>query len=153
MILHFAYGSNMSRAIMRRHAPAAQSVGVAELAGCRFVITADGYASVKRVRGHTVHGVLWRLSPRDRVALDTWENTAGGLYRSMILPVRSGGRRVPALVYIARPSGEGRPKPGYMELVIAAAKEWEFPVEYIRSLQRWLPARSPAVGANAGEFG
>ena len=46
MTLHFAYGANMNRAIMRRHARDAEPLGAAELAGHRFVITGDGYASV-----------------------------------------------------------------------------------------------------------
>jgi hypothetical protein len=141
MTLHFSYGANMSRAVMRRYAPGARAIGVAELAGHRFVITADGYGSVDAARGETVHGVLWRITPRDRVSLDAWENIDGGLYRAEMLPVRNEGRRVSALVYLARPKGEGRPKPGYIELVIAAAREWDLPQDYIRSLERFVPAR------------
>ena len=70
MILHFAYGSNMHRAVMRRHAPSAEPLGIAMLSDHRFVITGDGYASVGRTTARTVHGVLWRLTPRDRVTLD-----------------------------------------------------------------------------------
>ena len=151
MTLHFAYGANMSRAVMRRYAPGAHALGVAELLGYRFVITADGYASVKPARAVTVHGVLWRLTPRDRVLLDAWENVAAGLYRAETRPVRNAGRLVPALVYVARPGGEGRPKPGYMELVTAAAREWEMPADYIDSLQRWSAARS--VGSDARKIG
>lgn len=141
MTLHFAYGANMSRAVMRKHAPGTRALGVADLTGHRLVITADGYASVEPEPARSVHGVLWRLTPRDRVKLDAWENADAGLYRAEILAVRSAGRRVPALVYIARPGGEGRPKPGYIELVIAAAREWDLPEDYIRSLERYLPAR------------
>jgi AIG2 family protein len=145
--LHFAYGSNMHRAIMRRHAPSASPIGVAELADHRFIITADGYASVERALGRTVHGVLWRITPRDRVTLDGWENVAGKLYRAEKMPVRHVGRLHRALIYIARPSrGEGRPKAGYMELVVAAAREWEFPSRYIANLERWLPAGVAASG-------
>jgi len=43
---HFAYGSNMSRAVMRRHAAGAEPVGVATLANYRFLITTHGHASV-----------------------------------------------------------------------------------------------------------
>jgi hypothetical protein len=146
MTLHFSYGANMSRAVMRRYAPEARPLGVAELAGHRFVITADGYGSVEPSRGEVVHGVLWRITPRDRVSLDTWENVGGGLYRAEMLPVRSEGRRMPALVYLARPSGEGRPKPGYIELVIAAAREWDLPQAYIQSLKRFVPARPLGAG-------
>jgi Gamma-glutamyl cyclotransferase, AIG2-like len=152
-MLHFSYGSNMHRAVMRRHAPNAEALGVASLADYRFVITADGYASVEPARTHTVHGVLWRLTPRDRVSLDAWENIAGGLYSAKILPVLSGGRRVPALIYLARPRDVGRPRAGYMELVLAAARAWNLPGDYIVSLQRWLPAQPlGAGGRNLKEF-
>ena len=110
--LHFAYGANMSRAVMRKYAPGARALGVAELADHRFVITADGYASVEPSRALTVHGVLWRITPRDRVLLDAWENVGGGLYRAETLPVRGAGGRMAALVYFARLGAEGRPKPG-----------------------------------------
>ena len=154
MTLHFAYGANMSRAVMRRYAPGARALGVAALFDHRFVITADGYGSVVPARAASVHGVLWRLTPRDRVALDGWENVGGGLYRAHTLPVKYAGRRMPALVYVARPGAEGRPKPGYIELVIAAARDWELPADYIKSLQGWSAARRPGAGARKiGEFG
>ena len=149
--LHFAYGANMHRAVMRRHAPSAEPLGVAELANHRFVITADGYASVERAIAQTVHGVLWRITPRDRVTLDGWENVAGKLYRTVMIPVRHDGRLHRALVYIGRPNGEGRPKAGYMELVAAAAREWKFPKAYIEGLERWLPA-VPAGARKLGDI-
>jgi len=145
-MLHFAYGSNMHRAVMRRHAPAAEPLGVATLANYRFVVTADGYASVEPMRAQTVYGVLWRLTPRDRVTLDAWENITSGLYRAEMLPVLRIGRRHRVLVYLARPHREGVPKAGYMELVIAAARAWDFPPRYIAALQEWLPERPSAVG-------
>ena len=149
MTLHFAYGANMSRAVMRRYAPGAEALGAAELAGHRFVITADGYASVEPARASSVHGVLWRITPRDRVSLDAWENIEGGLYRAETLAVKCAGRRIAALVYRARPSREGRPKPGYIELVVAAAREWNLPDDYIGALQVW----SPRPGADARKIG
>jgi hypothetical protein len=145
-VLHFAYGSNMDRSIMRKHAPCAEPIGVASLAGHRFIITADGYASIEPARECGVHGVLWRLTPRDRVTLDAWENVAAGQYRATTLTVSCGGRRRPALVYMARPRRTGWPKNGYMELVLAAARAWQLPSAYIASLQRWLPAQARAGG-------
>ena len=136
-MLHFAYGSNMSRAVMRAHAPDAVPLGAAMLANHRFVITADGYASVEPRRGAAVHGVLWRLTPRDRARLDAWENIAAGYYRAETLPVQYAGRRRKALVYIARPRRAGRPRAGYMEIVIAAAREWGLPDRYVASLSHW----------------
>jgi gamma-glutamylcyclotransferase (GGCT)/AIG2-like uncharacterized protein YtfP len=145
-MLHFAYGSNMYHALMRKHAPAASPLGVAKLANYRFVITADGYASVDPARARTVHGVLWRLTPRDRVTLDLWENIASGLYRAEILPVQFAGGHRSALVYVARRRPVGRPKPGYMEIVVKAARASDLPAAYIASLERWLPTRRGAAG-------
>jgi len=152
-MLHFAYGSNMHRAVMRRHAPYAEPVGVATLADYRFVITADGYASVEPARTHKVYGVLWRLTPRARVSLDAWESTSSGQYTTANLPVHQSGRLRPALVYLARPRGPGRPRAGYMELVLDAARSWNLPDDYIASLQSWLPAQPlGAGGRNLKEF-
>jgi len=90
VITHFAYGSNMSRAVMRKHAPGAKALGVAVLGNHRFLVTTDGYASVEGKRGAKVYGVLWRLTPRDYVTLAAWENIAAGLYRTAMLPVQLG---------------------------------------------------------------
>ncbi len=141
-MLHFAYGSNMDRAVMRRHAPWATPLGVASLKDHCFMITADGYASVEPAPAVTVHGVLWHITPRDRITLDLWENVAGGQYRAKIQPVSWIGRRRQALIYVARPRPPGRAKAGYMELVVAAARAWNLPFAYVASLQRFLPAQT-----------
>jgi AIG2-like family len=142
VMLHFAYGSNMSRAVMRKHAPGAEPVGVAALTNYRFLIIAQGYASVAPLRARTVYGVVWRLTPRDCVTLAAWENIASGLYRAETLPVRQEGRRRMALVYRARSRQEAAPRAGYMEVVIAAALEWQLPDVYINELRGWLQRRS-----------
>ncbi len=169
-MLHFAYGSNMDRAVMRRHAPAAIALGVASLSNHRFVITRDGYASVVPARAETVHGVLWRLTPRDRVTLDLWENVSSGQYRAALLQVKQpDGFRAVSLVYLGRSHlgrsylgrsylghsrAAGRPKAGYMELVLAAARAWRLPEAHIAALQRWLPAQPRGAGSrNLKEFG
>jgi len=139
MTFHFAYGSNMSRALMRPRCPSAQAIGLAELTGYRFIISADGYASVLRSPGARVHGLLWRLGPRDIAALHAYESLASGLYRAETLAVRIGSRRVPALVYVGRSRMPGPPRPGYLELVLAAAEELALPAAYRRELARLMP--------------
>jgi cation transport regulator ChaC len=141
VILNFAYGSNMSRPDMRARCPGAIPLGTATLAGWRFVINPDGYGSIAPRPGGIVHGVLWELAARDLAALNAYENVAGGLYLRRILPVVREGVRTPALVYIARRQGEGTPRPGYIAIVVAAARDWGLPEPYIRSLMRWSPSR------------
>ena len=46
MTLHFAYGSNMSRALMAARCRGAEAVGIAVLAGWRFVINPEGFGSI-----------------------------------------------------------------------------------------------------------
>lgn len=100
-----------------------------------------------------MRGVLWRISPRDRVLLDAWENVAGGRYSCETFAVRWDGRRIPALVYVARPSGKGPPRPGYLELVLAAAQEWDLPASYIAVLERRATAGARWSGARKiGDF-
>src|SRR5262245_59528648 len=113
MTLYFAYGSNMSRAPMRARCPAAREVGIATLAGHRLIVTSDGYASVVPEPGGTVHGLVWRLGPRDIAALDAYESLDTGLYRVATLPVRLATRQVSAMVYLARSTTPGLPRPGY----------------------------------------
>ena len=152
-MLHFAYGSNMHRVVMRKRAREAVALGVACLKDYRFLITADGYASVAPHPRGCVHGLLWRLTARDRVTLDLWENIAAGLYRAEMLPVIVAGKRRRALVYVARAGPRGVPRPGYMEIVMAAAREWGLPADYVSSLQHWLPKQSLAAGHRSlGEF-
>jgi hypothetical protein len=90
--------------------------------------------------------MLWRLTARDRVTLDLWENIAAGLYRPEMLPVNAAGKRRRALVYIARARPRGVARPGYMEIVLRAARECGLPADYVTSLQRWLPKQSRAAG-------
>ena len=154
MTLHFAYGTNMSRALMGSRCPTARALGPAMLEGYRFIITRDGYASVIPASGATVHGVLWRLKPRDLAALNAYESLATGLYRRRMLPVRCGGTRTPALVYIGRGRTRGRPRPGHLSVIIAAARGWQLPDAYVRSIEQWSPSGWRGVReADTGEIG
>lgn len=125
---------------MARRCPGATVLGRAVLKGYSFLITTDGYASVRPAPGGVVHGIVWRLTPRDLAALSIYESLASGLYGEAIMPVQSGGRSVKALVYLGRSRSAGKPKPGYMESIVAAACDWQLPPDYVRRLSRWVPA-------------
>jgi AIG2-like family len=154
MSLYFAYGSNMSRALMRRHCPQARPIGAAMLDDHRFIVMIDGYASIVAQAGARVHGVLWRLTPTDSAGLDAYERVEAGLYRRCILPIRCAGRRSSALVYVGHSRRHGPPKPGYLELVIAAAQDWGLPRPYVETLAGWAPAGSGAMRRMPlGKFG
>jgi len=153
MTLYFAYGSNMDRAAMRRRCPGARALGPATLQGPRFFVGIDGWGSVKPERGDSVHGVLWRLTPRDLAALHAYELLHQGLYDVRHLPVRLGAQRRTAMIYLLRRRKSGRPKPGYIEMIAAAARAWNLPEPYIRSVERWSSSRwTGARIIDAGEL-
>jgi cation transport regulator ChaC len=151
MTLHFAYGSNMDRAGMARRCRNATFLGRAILGDHRFLITTDGYASVQRAPGEEVHGVLWRLTPRDLAALNVYEGLDSGLYSRAMMPVRSDERLVSALVYIGHSRSPGKPKPGYMEAVVDAARAVNLPFAYLQQLLRWSPSWHGARQTETGD--
>ncbi|MFZ4531836.1 MAG: gamma-glutamylcyclotransferase family protein [Alsobacter sp.] len=131
MPLYFAYGSNMDRAAMAVRCPQAKPLGLARLPRHRFLITSDGYASVVRDPRRTVHGVLWDLALSDMPSLDRYESLHTGLYTKISQPVVTPGGARRALVYVGRSARKGTPKPGYLEGVLAAARDWGLPVDYV----------------------
>jgi gamma-glutamylcyclotransferase (GGCT)/AIG2-like uncharacterized protein YtfP len=153
MTRYFAYGANMSRAAMRARCPQARALGPATLHGYRFFVGIDGWGSVEPSRGDEVHGVLWRLTPRDVAALHAFELLHKGLYEVRRLPVRQGAQAVPAMIYLLRRGKPGKPKPGYVEMISAAAREWQLPETYIRSVERWSVSRfTGARSVDVGEL-
>jgi len=140
MTLHFAYGSNMSRAQMGARCPGARALGTATLPHWRFLIGPAGHGSIAPRPGALVHGVLWRLGAREIAAINAYENLDCGLYLRRIVAVRRGASLFPALAYVLRRPGEGRPRPAYIHLIVEAARDWALPADYIEALQRWSPS-------------
>ncbi len=136
MRLYFAYGSNMSRAQMRRRCPAARAVGVASLDGWRFAINVRGTATIRPAPGQTVYGVLWRMTARDVATLDVFEGVARRRYVRRMVSVRTNdGQTVAALTYVGLNPGHGRAVRAYLEgTIIPAAETWGLPRTAIRGL-------------------
>jgi gamma-glutamylcyclotransferase (GGCT)/AIG2-like uncharacterized protein YtfP len=136
MPLYFAYGSNMDAAAMRQRCRNAQALGPARLAGHRFFIMEEGFASIVRDRNAVVHGVLYRLALSDVGPLDRYEEVHRGLYQKITQPIfRVGGGPVSALVYVGGSSKEGRPAPAYMQTILQAARMAQLPPAYISFLE------------------
>lgn len=127
---------------MAARCPRSRPLGRARLARRRFVVMETGFASVAHDPRANVHGVLWDLALADVPALDRFEEIARGLYKKVTKPVlRESGGPVSALVYIGCVSREGPPRPGYIEGVICAAREWDLPMAYISYLQSFVTQR------------
>lgn len=137
MPLYFAYGANMDVAAMAMRAPQSRVIGPARLPRHRFIIMSEGYASIVRDPRQTVHGVLWDLALADLRPLDRFEGIDRGLYSKISQPVITDQGPKRALVYVAASVEPGRPRPGYLEEILAAAQAHGFPKPYLDELARW----------------
>ena len=147
MPLTFAYGSNMDVDAMARRCPHARPIGVARLARHRFVITPQGYASVVRHPTAATYGLLWEATLADVRALDAYERVASGLYVKILqLVAKTGGGAARAIVYLGRGEG-GRPQPGYLESVLAAARALALPPEHIKQIEAHAAPRAALAPA------
>ena len=145
MPLYFAYGSNMDVKAMAERCPRSKPLGLARLARHRFFIMDSGWASVCADPRRDVHGLLWDLALSDVRVLDKYEDIHSGLYRKIMQPVlRGGGASARALVYVGGSLKSGLAQPGYMEQVIAAARDCSLPEPYLRELQTYVQAPTRA---------
>ena len=144
MPLYFAYGSNMDAVALATRCPKARKLGVARLPRHRFALMSSGYATVRRDPRAEVHGVLYDLALSDVAPLDRYEEVDGGLYVKVIQPVlRDGGGAARALVYLGCDESDGLPLPGYMEMVVAAARAAPLPPAYVAMLEGFGPRHLP----------
>lgn len=149
MPLYFAYGLNMDIADMAKRAPHSRVIGPARLPRHRFIIMKEGYASVVRDPRSAVHGLLWDLALADLRPLDRFEGVDRGLYIKINQPVivPDGAKR--ALVYAGASSESGRPKPGYLESILAAAEALGLPLAYRKELAGWAGKPMPVAAGQA----
>jgi gamma-glutamylcyclotransferase (GGCT)/AIG2-like uncharacterized protein YtfP len=126
----------MNREHMARLCPQAEAYGVASLRSYKYVMAASGYATVIPWPGSFVHGVLWKVGPKEIAALDRYEDVASGLYRAVQLPVKFNERLLRALVYLASGDKTGAVPAGYIEKIVAAAKDWNLPADYVDYLAK-----------------
>jgi hypothetical protein len=135
---YFAYALNMDVDGMHQRCPEAQLIGRARLPGHAFVITRDGLGSIVRRPGALVHGVVWRISRKDELALDDFEGLAHRQYTKTHVRVRlweSGW--LGCMAYAATNTERGHAGPGYLDQVIAAAEAHHFPKRYVQDLRWW----------------
>lgn len=132
---YFSYGSNMAPAGMEERCAAPSVLGIATVPGYRFRIAKRGYATMVPDPGSLVYGLLWSLTDEDFTDLDQYEGVPAGHYTRTTIPVQFRGKPLEAQVYLAADPLPGTPRPGYLEMVIQAARDLGLPAEYIASLE------------------
>jgi cation transport regulator ChaC len=121
-MLHFAYGSNLSKADMRKRAPGAKPLICAILPDHRLTFESNEprgapaafFANVRPALGCFVPGAVYEVDEESLEALDAYEDTRRGVYERVLLRVAAAdGRRIEAFVY-RMPVGGVRPVRGGM---------------------------------------
>lgn len=105
----------------------------------QFRINQFGVATVIPSPGSVVHGVLWEISDRDLGNLDRYEGVPSFYVRESTF-VEVKGELIPALIYLATDSTPGEPRSGYLEGIVAVARDHGLPVKYLEELDGWLGA-------------
>lgn len=134
---YIAYGSNMCRVQMAKRCPAARLLGVAALPGRRFLINRQGFATLVCAPAEQAYGLIWALNAEDERSLDDYEGVADGDYLKEAVILAEHGE---AVLYIAADATPGKPLPGYLEGILAAAVAASLPLAYQAELARWRAA-------------
>ena len=140
---YFAYGSNMSGAILRaRRGLAPLACRPATLSGYQLVFTLPigpgerGCANVEPAEGASTCGVLYLLSVADCEQLDTTEGVPRVYQRLAVEVVTGDGARVSAFTYQSAFRTEGRkPSARYMGLLLDGCREHSLPPEWVAYLE------------------
>jgi len=143
-IWYFAYGANMHDSafrVRRGIQPLEHRSG--RIKGYRLRFNLGGRPSGKAAPAKLhpdpdaeVWGVLYRITKRDLIRLDSTEGVPGRGYRHVVIEAEDrNGRVIPAVTYIA-PGKEidGRPSLRYITLLREGARAHALPETYIRFL-------------------
>ena len=137
---YFAFGANMSSAVLRRRGIEVLSREPARLRGYRLVFDLAGFpwvepafASIVRHPEHDVYGVLYRLTPDQIERVDSYEGRAYSFIEVEVEGERSGTTR--SCAYQTKRSTPGlRPSRRYLRVLCGGARENGLPPFYLREL-------------------
>lgn len=159
-IHYFAFGANMSAAVLRRRRIEVLSREPARLRGYRLVFDLAGFpwvepafASIERSPEHDVYGVLYRVTPEQMDRIDSYEGRAYSKIEVDVEGARSGSRRSRAY-QTKRPTPGLRPSRRYLRVICGGARENDLPPSYLRELgdhpSAYVPVLSEVVERGIG---
>lgn len=133
--LYIAYGSNLNLEQMKHRCPTAEVVGKATLDGWRLRFRGGAHSAVATIEQNedfSVPVLVWRIQPRDELALDHYEGFPF-LYRKETLRVAVDGKRVCAMAYIMNEAGRpyGVPSVGYYDTIFQGYQSAGFDTEIL----------------------
>jgi gamma-glutamylcyclotransferase len=140
-VYYFAYGSNLYWPQMQRRCPSSRFFCAAQLNDHQFGITRHsrlrdcGTANVFPAKGQRVWGAVYDVSDADLIVMDGFED---GYRREILTVIAAGDGHAPidALVYVAAVEANvPLPNAEYKRLILAGAKHWQLPADYLAMLE------------------
>ncbi len=133
--LYIAYGSNLNLEQMKHRCPTAEVVDTSVLHDWRLRFRGgvrNAVATVEREKGSTVPVLVWKLQPKDELALDHYEGFPS-FYRKETLRITMGDKRVRAMIYIMNEAGHpyGAPSKYYLDTIQQGYKIAGFDTEIL----------------------
>jgi gamma-glutamylcyclotransferase len=145
-VWYFAYGANMDDNTFRvRRGIQARESRSGHLVGYRLRFNLNGRPKGKAAPANLhpdpeaeVWGVLYRITRRDLMRLDSTEGIPGRGYRHTVVEVEDADRRLlQAVTYMAQGNEvDGKPSLRYITLLRDGARTHRLPETYIRFLER-----------------
>ena len=117
---------------MLERCPELSVIGIAVLAGYRWVINARGYANVLASPSHNVYGVLYTITDTDERILDRCEGVPIAYQKKKLEVTDLDGNGTTALVYVDPSERMGKPRPDYVTKIYAGLKDAHLPVEWVQ---------------------
>ena len=142
--LYFAYGSNLYTRQMQMRCPSAEVISVAYINNytiCFPVVSEKrgrgGVASIKRKKGRTVRGVIYRLKINDLQVLDNYEARGVRYERKKIFVKLKNDVRKHVWTYIAISdhSKDYMPSEEYLDLIIKGLEEHNLPKDHLSGIK------------------
>jgi gamma-glutamylcyclotransferase len=143
-VWYFAYGANMHDSafrVRRGIQPLEHRSGHIKGYGLRFNLEGRPRGKAAPANLHPdpdaeVWGVLYRITRRDLIRLDSTEGVPGRGYRHVVVEAEDrSGRVIPAITYIAQGKEvDGKPSLRYITLLREGARTYGLPETYIRFL-------------------
>jgi gamma-glutamylcyclotransferase len=149
-VWYFAYGANMHDDTFRvRRGIQPLECRSGRISGYRLRFNLGGRPKGRAAPANLfldpdaeVWGVLYRITRRDLMRLDSTEGVPGQGYRHIVVEVEDmDNRRVPAIAYMAQGKDvDGKPSRRYLMLLRDGARAHGLPEQYIRFLEDVEPA-------------
>ncbi len=148
-MLYFAYGSNMNWEQMQARCSSASFVAVARLADHRLAFTRRsvsrgcGVADAVPEPGHSLWGVVYQVPESELAFLDSAEGFRPGrghnsYWRRECMVFQEGDEDRPLQVeayFAEREPNPPLPNQAYKDCILAGARHWRLPAEYIAELE------------------